>query len=30
VFCEEHLLIERYPEYREHVKHTSRMIPPIF
>ena len=30
IFCEEHLLKFRYPEYRQYAARTSRMIPFVF
>ena len=30
MFCEEHVLMERYPEYRKYASMTKRMIPYIF
>jgi len=30
MFCEEQLLVARYPEYRQYAARTSRMIPFVF
>jgi protein-S-isoprenylcysteine O-methyltransferase Ste14 len=30
MFCEESLVAERYPEYREYAAHTWRMIPYVY
>lgn len=30
MLCEERLIIDVYPEYREYAKHTKRMLPCIF
>jgi protein-S-isoprenylcysteine O-methyltransferase Ste14 len=30
ITCEERLLVERYPEYREYARSTSRMVPFVF
>jgi protein-S-isoprenylcysteine O-methyltransferase Ste14 len=30
MFCEEHLVVARYPEYRQYAATTSRMIPFVF
>lgn len=30
MFCEERLVVERYPEYREYARRTKRMVPHVF
>lgn len=30
IFCEEHLLVQRYPEYESYSRTTKRMIPFVF
>jgi protein-S-isoprenylcysteine O-methyltransferase Ste14 len=30
MLCEERLVVERYPEYREYARTTSRMVPFVF
>lgn len=30
MFCEERLVVERYPEYREYARRTKRMVPYVF
>jgi protein-S-isoprenylcysteine O-methyltransferase Ste14 len=30
MLCEERLVVERYPEYREYARKTSRMVPYVF
>ncbi len=30
IAAEEHLVVQRYPEYREYARHTSRLIPFVF
>ena len=30
MFSEEHLVVERYPEYREYAQRTKRMLPYVF
>lgn len=30
LFCEESLLVERYPEYREYARHTRRLLPGVW
>jgi protein-S-isoprenylcysteine O-methyltransferase Ste14 len=30
IFCEEHLLLQQYPEYKNYSRKTKRMIPFVF
>jgi protein-S-isoprenylcysteine O-methyltransferase Ste14 len=30
IFCEEHLLLQRYPEYSDYSARTKRMLPLVF
>ena len=30
IFCEEHLLVERFPQYRQYAASTKRLIPYLF